>query len=142
MRPNVDGLVRLRRRCRAIPRFDHGDFRNGDGIPTCFPRIETTRRPAQSGDGGSGPGQVEGLCGARRPLAKRLGLATTPSFVVDGIRNGGEMSFAQFKLLIDAEFGSEGWRWHSLGVHHSWGRPPGLRPTPSSAFSRLQADPV
>ena len=36
-------------------------------------------------------------------LAKRLGLATTPSFVVDGIRIGGTLGFAQFKLLIDAE---------------------------------------
>lgn len=36
-------------------------------------------------------------------LAKRLGLATTPSFVIDGIRNGGAMGFEQFKLLIDAE---------------------------------------
>ena len=36
-------------------------------------------------------------------LAKRLGLATTPSFVIDGIRNGGTLTFGQFKLLIDAE---------------------------------------
>jgi protein-disulfide isomerase len=36
-------------------------------------------------------------------LAKRLGMATTPSFVIDGIRIGGSMTFEQFKLLIDAE---------------------------------------
>jgi hypothetical protein len=36
-------------------------------------------------------------------LAKRLGLATTPSFVIDGIRQGGTIGFGQFKLLIDAE---------------------------------------
>jgi protein-disulfide isomerase len=36
-------------------------------------------------------------------LAKRLGLATTPSFVIDGIRIGGTLGFDQFKLLIDAE---------------------------------------
>ena len=36
-------------------------------------------------------------------LAKRLGLATTPSFVIDGIRIGGTLGFEQFKLLIDAE---------------------------------------
>jgi len=35
--------------------------------------------------------------------AKRLGLATTPSFVIDGIRQGGMINFNQFKLLIDAE---------------------------------------
>jgi protein-disulfide isomerase len=36
-------------------------------------------------------------------LAKHLGLATTPSYVVDGIRIGGAVAFPQFKLLIDAE---------------------------------------
>jgi len=36
-------------------------------------------------------------------LAKKLGMATTPSFVVDGIRQGGTIGFNQFKLLIDAE---------------------------------------
>jgi len=36
-------------------------------------------------------------------LAKRLGLATTPSFVIDGIRIGGTLGLGQFKLLIDAE---------------------------------------
>jgi protein-disulfide isomerase len=41
-------------------------------------------------------------------LAKRLGLATTPSFVIDGIRNGGLMTFGQFKLLIDAELARKG----------------------------------
>lgn len=41
-------------------------------------------------------------------LAKRLGLATTPSFVIDGIRNGGAMGFEQFKLLIDAELARKG----------------------------------
>ena len=46
-----------------------------------------------------GEGQVD----ADLALAKHLGLATTPSFVVDGIRIGGTISFPQFKLLIDAE---------------------------------------
>ena len=46
-----------------------------------------------------GEGQVE----RDLALAKRLGLATTPSFVVDGIRIGGALGFEQFKLLIDAE---------------------------------------
>ena len=36
-------------------------------------------------------------------LAKSLGLAMTPSFVVDGIRIGGTINFDQFKLLIDSE---------------------------------------
>lgn len=36
-------------------------------------------------------------------LAKNLGLATTPSFVIDGIRQGGVINFNQFKLLVDAE---------------------------------------
>jgi protein-disulfide isomerase len=36
-------------------------------------------------------------------IAKNLGLATTPSFVIDGIRQGGMMNFQQFKLLIDHE---------------------------------------
>lgn len=36
-------------------------------------------------------------------LAKRLGLASTPSFVINGIRQGGTIGFEQFKLLIDAE---------------------------------------
>src|SRR4029077_1815316 len=41
-------------------------------------------------------------------LAKRLGMATTPGFVIDGIRNGGELSFVQLKLLIDAELARKG----------------------------------
>jgi protein-disulfide isomerase len=49
---------------------------------------------AQGGDG-----QVD----RDTALAKRLGLATTPSFVIDGIRQGGTIGFGQFKLLIDAE---------------------------------------
>lgn len=36
-------------------------------------------------------------------LAKHLGMASTPSFVVDGIRQGGMIQFEQFKLLVDAE---------------------------------------
>ncbi len=36
-------------------------------------------------------------------LAKKLGLATTPSFVIDGIRQGGMIGFDQLKLLVDAE---------------------------------------
>ena len=35
--------------------------------------------------------------------AKNLGLASTPSFVIDGIRQGGMIGFDQLKLLIDAE---------------------------------------
>src|SRR5258708_21203328 len=50
----------------------------------------------------------EGAVDEDLALAKRLGLATTPSFVVDGIRNGGMMSFAQFKLLVDAELARKG----------------------------------
>lgn len=46
-------------------------------------------------------------------LAKNLGLASTPSWVIDGIRNGEEMSFAQFKLLIDAELARKA----SAGTH-------------------------
>ncbi|HLJ50293.1 MAG TPA: thioredoxin domain-containing protein, partial [Bryobacteraceae bacterium] len=41
-------------------------------------------------------------------LAKKLGLATTPSFVVDGIRIGGALGFDQFKLLVDAELARKG----------------------------------
>ncbi len=36
-------------------------------------------------------------------VAKNLGMATTPGFVIDGIRNGGVITFPQFKALIDAE---------------------------------------
>jgi predicted DsbA family dithiol-disulfide isomerase len=46
-----------------------------------------------------GVGQVD----SDLAIAKRLGLATTPSFVIDGIRIGGMVNFAQLKLLIDAE---------------------------------------
>jgi protein-disulfide isomerase len=46
-----------------------------------------------------GEGQVD----ADLALAKHLGMATTPSFVIDGIRIGGTIGFPQFKLLIDAE---------------------------------------
>ena len=46
-----------------------------------------------------GDGQVE----KDIALAKKLGLASTPSFVIDGIRQGGTIGFEQFKLLIDAE---------------------------------------
>ncbi len=52
----------------------------------------------------SGEGQVD----RDLALAKRLGLATTPSFVIDGIRIGGTLGFAQFKLLIDAELARKG----------------------------------
>ncbi len=45
----------------------------------------------------------EGQVAADLGLAKHLGLATTPSYVVDGIRIGGSLGFDQFKLLIDAE---------------------------------------
>jgi protein-disulfide isomerase len=45
----------------------------------------------------------EGQVAADLALAKRLGLNTTPSSVVDGIRIGGTLGFEQFKLLIDAE---------------------------------------
>jgi protein-disulfide isomerase len=51
-----------------------------------------------------GEGQVE----RDLALAKRLGLASTPSFVIDGIRIGGSLGFAQFKLLIDAELARKG----------------------------------
>lgn len=51
-----------------------------------------------------GEGQVE----RDLALAKRLGLATTPSFVIDGIRIGGTLGFEQFKLLIDAELARKG----------------------------------
>jgi protein-disulfide isomerase len=46
-----------------------------------------------------GEGQVE----KDLALAKKLGMATTPGFVIDGIRQGGTITLAQFKLLIDAE---------------------------------------
>jgi protein-disulfide isomerase len=46
-----------------------------------------------------GEGQVE----KDLALAKKLGMATTPSFVIDGIRIGGSLGFGQFKILIDAE---------------------------------------
>ncbi len=45
----------------------------------------------------------EGQVAADLALAKRLGMATTPSFVIDGIRIGGTLGLAQFKLLVDAE---------------------------------------
>jgi protein-disulfide isomerase len=35
--------------------------------------------------------------------AKRLGMASTPSFVIDGIRQAGMIPFGRLKLLIDAE---------------------------------------
>jgi len=46
-----------------------------------------------------GDGQVD----SDIALAKRLGLASTPSFVIDGIRQGGEIGAPQLKLLIDYE---------------------------------------
>ena len=45
----------------------------------------------------------EGQVGKDLALAKKLGLAITPSYVIDGIRIGGTMGFGQFKILIDAE---------------------------------------
>lgn len=50
----------------------------------------------------------EGQVGQDLALAKRLGMATTPGFVIDGIRNGGTLDFDQFKLLIDAELARKG----------------------------------
>lgn len=41
-------------------------------------------------------------------VAKRLGLASTPSFVIDGIRIGGMVPFRRLKLLIDAELAKKG----------------------------------
>jgi len=46
-----------------------------------------------------GKGQVD----ADLALAKRLGLATTPSYVIDGIRNQGMMNFGGIKMLVDSE---------------------------------------
>ncbi len=46
-----------------------------------------------------GDGQVD----SDIALAKRLGLASTPSFVIDGIRQGGSIAAPQLKLLIDYE---------------------------------------
>ena len=48
---------------------------------------------------GGGDGQVK----ADIELANRLGLAMTPSFVIDGIRIQGAVGYAQFKTLIDYE---------------------------------------
>ncbi len=45
----------------------------------------------------------DGQVAADLALAKKLGMASTPSFVIDGIRIGGSLGFGQFKLLIDAE---------------------------------------
>jgi protein-disulfide isomerase len=45
----------------------------------------------------------EGQVAEDLALAKQLGMATTPSFVIDGIRIGGSINFEQFKMLIDAE---------------------------------------
>jgi protein-disulfide isomerase len=45
----------------------------------------------------------DGQVAADLALARNLGLATTPSFVVDGIRIGGAVHYNQLKLLIDAE---------------------------------------
>jgi len=50
----------------------------------------------------------EGQVAKDLALAKKLGLATTPSFVIDGIRQGGAIGFEQFKLLIDAELSRKG----------------------------------
>jgi protein-disulfide isomerase len=50
----------------------------------------------------------EGQVAADLALAKRLGLATTPSFVIDGIRIGGTLGFPRLKLLIDAELARKG----------------------------------
>ena len=40
--------------------------------------------------------------------AKRLGLATTPSFVIDGMRQGGVIKYEQLKNLVDAEIAKKG----------------------------------
>ena len=45
----------------------------------------------------------EGQVAADTELAKQLGLATTPSYVIDGIRIGGTLRLDQFKRLISAE---------------------------------------
>jgi protein-disulfide isomerase len=45
----------------------------------------------------------EGRVDADLAEAKRLGMASTPSFVIDGIRIGGMIPFGRLKLLIDAE---------------------------------------
>ena len=50
----------------------------------------------------------EGLVDADLAWAKRLGMASTPSFVIDGIRQGGMIPFGRFKLLIDAELAKKG----------------------------------
>ena len=45
----------------------------------------------------------DGQVGTDLALAKKLGMAETPGWVVDGIRIGGSLGLGQFKLLIDEE---------------------------------------
>lgn len=69
------------------------------GVPPQKVRQGVDQRKLDACIAQGGDGQVaEDLA-----LAKHLGMASTPSFVVDGIRQGGMINFEQFKLLVDAE---------------------------------------
>jgi protein-disulfide isomerase len=69
------------------------------GVPLNQVTAQVDQRKLKACISQGGEGQLD----ADLALAKRLGLATTPSYVIDGIRIGGTIEFAQFKRLINAE---------------------------------------
>lgn len=64
-------------------------------VRNCVDQSKLNADIAQGGDG-----QVQKDLNLAQ---KMLGMASTPSFVVDGIRIGSMLNFKQFKLLVDAE---------------------------------------
>ena len=72
-------------------------FLNGDPPKKVREGLDQGKLDALIAQGGDG--QVD----RDIATAKNLGLVTTPSFVIDGIRQGGMIQFPQLKLLIDAE---------------------------------------
>lgn len=75
----------------------HSRFLAGDPPNKVRQGVDEKKLEADIAQGGDG--QVD----KDIALAKKLGLATTPSFVIDGIRQGGMIGFDQLKLLVDAE---------------------------------------
>jgi len=75
----------------------HEEFLKGEPAKKVRQGVDEKQLDADLAQGGDG--QVD----RDVALAKKLGMASTPGFVIDGIRNGETMNFNQFKLLIDAE---------------------------------------
>lgn len=75
----------------------HDKFLHGANSDQVMKDADKDKLKAYWAKGGNGQVQAD------ITLAKQLGLVTTPSFVIDGIRQGGVIKAPQLKVLIDYE---------------------------------------